>query len=391
MWQGALALIPGFVLTVLIGGAYASYLQQRSWRHQNQSRLDEEERKQAGEIRTALSELLDKRRYRTVRVLQAIEDRARNEGSDDELRDRRSEYEQALADWNDQLTTRLVSVEVYFGRDVHDQLKDIDLRFRETDGEVEKFYRQLVATPDAASSIDGDDVATTSKRLDDALGEWAYELGLTMMRHLRRGDVGYTTRQQRPSPAATETTATAPKPTSTASGNGPSALTAVRGQWSQGPSVAIASLGVFWVICMSLPLWDWPGGDFSGWQLLTGSGTLSDLQWGWLPALAMLAIAVLAAATLTQRWSRYRAVTQYSAIAVGAVSVVTLVALGVDATDSFRSYCGTVDAAYKAECLSAEGLGFGYYLCIATAVLTTASGLWAAIQSQQKRNKQPLY
>ena len=190
MWQGALALIPSFVLTVLIGGAYASYLQQRSWRHQNQTRLDEEERKQAGEICTALAQLLDKRRYRTVRLLQAIEDRARGEGSDDELGERRSEYEQALAEWNDQLTTRLVSVEVYFGGDAYDQLDSIDRRFQEADSGIDKLYRQLTAAVDTAVGIDTDDVAAMAKLLD-VVREEAHELGFGMMLHIRRGEIGH--------------------------------------------------------------------------------------------------------------------------------------------------------------------------------------------------------
>lgn len=238
MWQAALALIPGFVLTVVIGGAYATYLQQRSWQHQNQTRLDEEERNQARELCTALSELLDKRQYRTVRLLGAIENRARGEGSDDELRDRFSEHEQALTEWNDQLTTRLVSVEVYFGPGMRDRLKDgIERRFQEADDGIEKLYRRLMATPDGAANIDTEDVAAMAKLLD-AVRKQAHDLGLTMMLLIRRGEIGRAAPQQLPPlsrsqvsagaqsggrPAAT--TATAPKPTSTASGDDLSAFT----------------------------------------------------------------------------------------------------------------------------------------------------------------------
>lgn len=386
MWQGALALIPSFVLTVLIGGAYASFLQQRSWKHQNQTRLNEEERKQGSDIRTALSEVLDKRRYRTVRLLQAIGDRARDKGSDDELRDRHSEYEQALADWNDQLTTRLVSVEVYFGRDVRDRLEGIDEHFRLADGEVKKLYWQLVVAPDGAASIDDADVEATEKRLD-ALREQSYALGLTMMLHLRRGDVAGTTRHQQwpprslePSVGALAAGNAALTPTSQrSSSQHPAAITA---PWRQGPSIAISVSGLIWIICLSMPVWSWSYGGLSGWELLTQPENWSGGDWAaWLPTLATLAIAASAAATLAERWSRYRALVPRCAIAVGALSVIVLVTLGLQANDSYHSVCGSNAASWCA----GQGLGVGYYLGIATAVLTAGGGLWGTVQSQRRR------
>jgi len=122
--------------------------------------------------------------------------RARGKGSDDELGKRRSEYEQALADWNDQLTTRLVSVEVYFGGDAYDQLDSIDRRFQEADNEIEKLYRQLTAATDTAAGIDTDDVAAMTKLLD-VVREEAHELGFGMMLHIRRGEIGRTARYPR--------------------------------------------------------------------------------------------------------------------------------------------------------------------------------------------------
>ncbi|HEX3783309.1 MAG TPA: hypothetical protein VHX38_26890 [Pseudonocardiaceae bacterium] len=399
MWQATFTISLGFVLTVLIGGAYASYLQRRSWEHQNRSRLDEEARKRATEICTALSESIDKRRSRLWRLLEAIEKRVQNEISADELRDRGSECDEAVSDWNDQLTTRLVSVGVYFGEDLRNQLRDtVDQRFEEVSDGIEKLYRLVAAASGATvGGIDTNGVGSVTASLDK-IRDAAYGLSFTMMQRIGRGEIGRNKPQ--PSPTLRPSEAAMPGPavvsTDGAAGPGPATATApIPGQqkassaWTdtageQGPYVAIAGLGLLWVICMSLPLWDWPGGDFSAWQLLAGAGSLPGLQWGWLPALAMLAIAVLATATLVQRWSRYRAVTLCSAIAVGAVSVVTLVALGVEATNSYGSYCNTVDPDYHTRCLSAEGLGFGYYLCITVAALATISGLWAAVQRQRR-------
>jgi len=41
-------LVVGFVLTTVLGGVLGSYLQRRSWDHQNEARLREEELRRAG-------------------------------------------------------------------------------------------------------------------------------------------------------------------------------------------------------------------------------------------------------------------------------------------------------------------------------------------------------
>ncbi len=48
----------GFVLTTLVGGWWASRLQERSWDRQNRLRLEEEERERAAEVCRELSALL---------------------------------------------------------------------------------------------------------------------------------------------------------------------------------------------------------------------------------------------------------------------------------------------------------------------------------------------
>ena len=50
MWDNVLPILLGFVLTTLIGGVFASFLQQQSWRYQNAARLREEERQKASDV-----------------------------------------------------------------------------------------------------------------------------------------------------------------------------------------------------------------------------------------------------------------------------------------------------------------------------------------------------
>ena len=69
MWDNVLPILLGFVLTTVIGGLFASVLQQRSWRYQNAARLREEERQKASDVCQKISSLVDKRLYRMQRML----------------------------------------------------------------------------------------------------------------------------------------------------------------------------------------------------------------------------------------------------------------------------------------------------------------------------------
>lgn len=68
MWDKTVPILLGFVLTTMIGGLFASFLQQRSWRHQNEVRLHEEDHKRASEVCRSLAGLVDKRWYRMQRL-----------------------------------------------------------------------------------------------------------------------------------------------------------------------------------------------------------------------------------------------------------------------------------------------------------------------------------
>jgi len=62
--QQVVSILLGFLLTTIVGGIFASFLQQRSWRYQNRSKLYEEDRQRASDACTSLSSLIDKRCYR---------------------------------------------------------------------------------------------------------------------------------------------------------------------------------------------------------------------------------------------------------------------------------------------------------------------------------------
>lgn len=188
MWSPVVSIVLGFVLTTVIGGAFASYLQQRSWHHQNRARLVEEERQKASDVCTALSELIDKRCYRMRRLLWAIDGHAQGRVSEQELRERLRDYQQLLFEWNDQLNTRLAIVGAYFGGDVREYLDTVIYeRFQEAGRTLEALYRQVTGNnPDAS----GTEASTQAARILDALGEYAYQFSFTMMLRIREGKVG---------------------------------------------------------------------------------------------------------------------------------------------------------------------------------------------------------
>src|SRR5439155_24505505 len=98
MWDQALPILLGFVLTTIIGGLFASFLQQRSWRHQNELRLREEDVDRASGVCRSLSALVDKRWYRMQRLLWATLAHRKGQLARDVLDARLRDYDQVLLD-----------------------------------------------------------------------------------------------------------------------------------------------------------------------------------------------------------------------------------------------------------------------------------------------------
>jgi len=188
MIQQVVPVLLGFLLTTVTGGAFASFLQQRSWRHQNQSKLYEEDRQRASDVCRALSGLVDKRCYRMRRLYWGTVQRPAERVSDEELTTRLHDYQQVLFEWNDQLNARLAIVGAYFGRDVRDFLDaTVYEAFKDTGQRLESLYHQ-VAGPNPAG-LDQADAADVADRLD-RLNNYAYQLSLAMMLRIREGKVG---------------------------------------------------------------------------------------------------------------------------------------------------------------------------------------------------------
>jgi hypothetical protein len=188
-------LVAGFGLTTVLGGLLGSWLQRRSWDHQNAARLVEEELRSADGISQRLSQLLDKRLYRMLRLYYALYPTPDRQVSRDVLEQRLAEYDVALFDWNDQLNLNLAKVGTYFGEPARDWLAhEIYESFQDAGARLEMAYRRTVAgrTPEGAADLQTD---------LNALNDQVYRLGVFMMTQLRSGTVG----RNAPAPLARET------------------------------------------------------------------------------------------------------------------------------------------------------------------------------------------
>lgn len=196
MNQDILNLIIGFVLTTLLGGLLGSYLQQRSWKHQNEAHLKEEELKRASEVCESVSQLLDKRLYRMRRLYFACERYAQEGSPSKQVLDQKlQDYDAVLYEWNDRLNLNLALVGTYFGQSARVYLHDnIYESFKSVGSELEQAYREI-QKPNAQYRF-----PKLLKQIDQ-LNYYVYRLGVFMMIQLRGGHVG----RSAPKPMAAST------------------------------------------------------------------------------------------------------------------------------------------------------------------------------------------
>ena len=130
-----------------------------------------------------MSGLLDKRRYRMLRLSSAVRGRARETASAELLTERFSDYDQVLYEWNDSLNVNLAMVGTYFGEHARDLLERAYETYQQVGSELEDAYRTATHGSQPAA-LDGLD-----RRLWELDGT-AYQLNVFMMTQLREGAVG---------------------------------------------------------------------------------------------------------------------------------------------------------------------------------------------------------
>lgn len=187
--EGALGVLQGFALTTLIGGWWASYLQQRAWNRQNEVRLIEAAIERAGAACQEITSLLDRRLFRMQRLTWAATRGRADEVDLDELERRRQDYVAILFEWNDHLNTNLSLVGTYFGEGARAALDQLYEDFSRVGAKVEGMVR-------AARS--GEDTRELGAELASEIEGWSphslndhvYQFGVRLMSQLREGQVG---------------------------------------------------------------------------------------------------------------------------------------------------------------------------------------------------------
>jgi hypothetical protein len=187
--DGALGVVLGFALTTVAGGWWASYLQQRAWKRQNEVRLLEAAIERAGAACQQITSLLDRRLFRMQRLMGAATRAAADEIDMDELERRRQDYLAILFEWNDHLNTNLSLVGAYFGDSARVALEHLYEGFSRVGAQVESLVRAARSGED--TSARGATLASEFEGWSsDSINNHVYEFGVRLMSQLREGQVG---------------------------------------------------------------------------------------------------------------------------------------------------------------------------------------------------------
>jgi hypothetical protein len=194
-----ISIVLGFLLTTVLGGWWATILQQRSWERQNDLRLREDEAKRAGEVCHDVTSLLDKRLYRMQRLHWAIEAFQRDQATEQNLTDKLDDYNAVLYEWNDRLNLNLAMIGSSFGRSAREFLYLLYEHFQRVGSSLEEALE---------SARRGEDAVPMLQRLNAEYEGWdegslnnrVYLLGLALMTQLREGLVGRSAPDKLPTP-----------------------------------------------------------------------------------------------------------------------------------------------------------------------------------------------
>lgn len=181
MTEQLVLLVIGFLLTSVLGGLLATYLQQRAWRHQNDARLAEDNLRRAGDVCKTVSLLLDKRLYRMLRLFYALRAASTAAFSRELLELRLEDYNEVLYEWNDHLNLALVGT--YFGETARDWL-EVEL--------YQSYQRAGIMLEQSYAALPAQSVTILAKAESEllALNDSVYRLGVFMMTKLRSGAIG---------------------------------------------------------------------------------------------------------------------------------------------------------------------------------------------------------
>lgn len=184
MTKDLVVLVISFLLTTVAGGFLGTYLQQRAWRRQNEARLREEELRRADTTCQTLSALIDKRRYRMLRLLNAMQEHGEGRDASAQLEQCRQSYDAVLFEYNDSLNVHFSLVGTYFGERARAWLQD------EVHATFVRAGEHLVRAGRAASAGESAAQLASAGQQLEVLNGHIYRLSVFMMAMLREGRVG---------------------------------------------------------------------------------------------------------------------------------------------------------------------------------------------------------
>jgi hypothetical protein len=132
-------LLIGFGLTTVVGGALGIYFQDKSWTYQHRETHYEAEVIKASEILNDISHLLDRRQYRTRRLISAYKANDR-----EEIKEWNDSYQKVLIEWNESLNRNFTLTQGYFGQDVLKKLDAIRIQFRQIDNDLHTYRKAQI-------------------------------------------------------------------------------------------------------------------------------------------------------------------------------------------------------------------------------------------------------
>lgn len=170
-----------FLFTSVLGGVFASYFQNRTWRHQNQVRMAESERILATKVFENINSLMDRRLYRMRQLNWKIRD---DLVSREALEEAMASYRDVLFEWNDNINRNLALVQCYFGSKPRKFMEGIVFeKFKEIGAYLEQGYRDKVKSGDISSFKKRNSNITELR--DDV-----YRMNVMMIERIQKGEVG---------------------------------------------------------------------------------------------------------------------------------------------------------------------------------------------------------
>lgn len=165
----------GFLLTTVAGGFIGYYVQHISWKSDNITKLYQTEIYNANQVFEDISKLMDKRLYRTRRLIWGSMG-----GKEIIILERRNNYREFLIEWNDNLNRNLARIHRYFGEDMRVEFEN----------DISKYFVSLDSK--IGLSLKRKDYKNMSK-LNDEVNEFnpkIYNYNIKMLKAIQSGRVG---------------------------------------------------------------------------------------------------------------------------------------------------------------------------------------------------------